>query len=448
MAESFASSSTQTGHNVRPPAAVSIAVRTLGCKVNQVESEAITADLLGMGCVLAAEEDARVVIVNSCTVTAEADRKVRKLVRHALGGAARPTVVVTGCLARLDGPGIVSLGERVVVEPDSSRVVERVANLLDEFSEAAPEPASVGVTTTGEPAIGAMRHTRAMLKVQDGCDAFCAYCIVPYARGVPRSLPLEDVLVRARQLVSAGTQEIVLTGINLGRYDAVPGGLAELYRAVAATGVARLRLSSIEPLDVDDALLVALAETPATCRHLHVPLQSGSDSVLARMGRGYTVGEYESRMAAAHEALAGLVLTTDVIAGLPGETDEDAADTRETCERVGFAKLHVFRYSQRAGTAAAEMPGHVDPGERSCRARTLRSSGDRLRAAFLDSQIGAHVEVLVEAAVSDRAATLPVGTTREYSRVEIEGTHALAGDLVDVEIVGVGTCAELRGRVR
>ncbi|MDP2181418.1 MAG: tRNA (N(6)-L-threonylcarbamoyladenosine(37)-C(2))-methylthiotransferase MtaB [Actinomycetota bacterium] len=449
MAESFASSSTQTGHSVRPPAAVPVSLRTLGCKVNQVESETIASSLLGMGCVLTAEDEARIVVVNSCTVTAEADRKVRKIVRHALQSRMAPVVVVTGCLAALDAEGITALGERVMVEPDSSRVGERVARLLGDVANvggAAGADTGAGAVDIRPPA-QTVFHTRAMVKVQDGCDAFCAYCVVPFARGVPRSVAIGDVIGRVRQLVRAGTREIVLTGINIGKYDDAPGGLAGLYRAVAETGIPRIRLSSIEPLDLDDELLAALSETPATCAHLHVPLQSGSDAVLRRMGRGYTAHEYEARVAAAREALPGLAVTTDVIAGLPGESVAEAAATRQFCEHIGFSKLHVFRYSARAGTVAAQMDGQVDPGERSRRARGLREVGLRLRDAALGAMVGAHAEVLVEeTTVDDTVRRRRIGTTRDYARVEIERSEACAGDIVEVEIVGRGVDAELLGR--
>ncbi|MDZ4064815.1 MAG: MiaB/RimO family radical SAM methylthiotransferase, partial [Coriobacteriia bacterium] len=331
-----------------------------------------------------------------------------------------------------------------------SRVAQRVAALLSgavDAGGAAGADMTAGADgevwrTTRTPF-----HTRAMVKVQDGCDVFCAYCIVPFARGLPRSVAASDVIGRVRQLVRQGTREVVLTGINVGKYGNASGGLAGLYRAVAETGISRVRLSSIEPLDIDDELLRVMSETPATCAHLHVPLQSGSDTVLERMGRGYTVREYEARIAAARETLPGLAVTTDVIAGFPGESEADAAATRQFCKRIGFSKLHVFRYSVRARTVAAQMDGQVDPGELSRRARALREVGTRLRDVALDAMAGKRAEVLVEeAAAADAERCRDIGTTREYVRVEIERSQARAGDIVEVEIVGRGVDAELLGR--
>lgn len=409
---------------VSRPAGVPVAFRTLGCKVNRVESEDIAADLLGRGAVLVAEDEAAVVVVNTCTVTGEADAKARKAVRQALSAAGGPVVVVTGCLAAVDAQALEAIDERVVVEADKQRVADRVAELLD---------LGVGHGGVVEHPVRAGEgfRTRAMLKVEDGCDVFCAYCIVPYARGVPRSVGLGDAVAQARALVSAGVREIVLTGINLGRYRDPESGAAlpALVSAIAHTGVARLRLSSIEPPDLTDELLAVLADTPAACAHLHVPLQSGSDAVLAAMRRTYTVAEYLARIDAARAALPGIAVTTDVIAGFPGETEDQAAETLAVVERVGFTKLHVFRYSARPGTPAAEMP-QVDPRVRARRAEALRDLDAVLASRFSARRVGAITEVLVEQVRGEIAE----GTTREYLKVRFEDRGAQPGDLVDVRI--------------
>ncbi len=201
---------------------------------------------------------------------------------------------------------------------------------------------------------------------------------MPYARGVPRAVPLDRVAADARDLVAAGTREIVLTGINIGRYSDGAAGLADVVAAVAASGVERLRLSSIEPLDLTPEFLQRLSDTPSFCPHLHVPLQSGSDAVLSAMGRRYTAAEFAERISAARDALPGLAVTTDVLCGFPGETEADAAETLRFCEDLGFSALHVFRFSARAGTPAANMPGQVDPrvaaAPRLGAARTRRAS--------------------------------------------------------------------------
>ncbi|MDR3685825.1 MAG: MiaB/RimO family radical SAM methylthiotransferase [Coriobacteriia bacterium] len=409
-----------------------VAIRTLGCKVNRAESEAIAAALLGDGAPLSEESDAAVVVVNTCTVTGEADAKARKAVRHALAGASQPTVVVTGCLAALDHDALAALGERVVVEADKSRVAALVEELLGaQASRGGDHPL---VSRAEDPAF----RTRVSLKVEDGCDAFCSYCIVPYARGVPRAVALDEVVTQALSLVATGTREIVLTGINIGRYEHAGHDLADVIDAVAATGIARVRLSSIEPLDLTPRLLAAMAAAPAFCAHLHVPLQAGSDSVLAAMGRAYTCEEFLERIRAAREALPGLVVTTDVLAGFPGETAEQAAETLALCERVGFGKLHVFRYSRRPGTPAAIRADQVDEPTKGARAAGLRQLSARLAAARATARVGAAAEVLVERVVrAGDAQPMAEGTTRDYLRVKFPALGAAPGELAQVRLVHV-----------
>jgi len=432
VAESFASSSTQTGRNDRPPTAgpVAFAVRTLGCKVNQVESEDITGELLARGCRLVAEDEAEVIVVNTCTVTAESDRKARKVIRHAAGLAQRPRVFVTGCLASVDPSAVEGLAERVISEADKGALPDRIT-----AATSAPTPRRRGVTS----------HSRAMLKVQDGCDAHCAYCIVPHARGVPRSVPVQEVVARARVLVQGGAGEVVLTGVNLGRYESNGLRLPELVSAVAAAGVPRLRLSSIEPQDVSQGLLAVLSRTPAACPHLHVPLQSGSDAVLARMGRLYTPDQYESCIGAARSAVPGLVVTTDVMAGFPGESEADAATTREFCARIGFSRLHVFRYSPRPGTPAAAMSDQVPAETRSRRAAALRELDAELRKRYVSGRLGQDASLLVERVVAGPHGPVALGTTEDYLKVRCDCGGAEAGQVMDVRLRGCedGTvCAE------
>lgn len=407
---------------------VPVAVRTLGCKVNRVESDQIAARLIGRGAELTGENAADVVIVNTCTVTGEADAKARKAVRHALKADRSPVVVVTGCLAALDAEGLAALGERVVVEADKTRVAALVAELLglDAGTDGAGAVASVAPPVTA----GEGFRTRAALKVQDGCDNFCTYCIVPYARGVPVSVPLDEVRAAARALVAAGVPEIVLTGINLGRYRWEGATLADVVAAVAETGVARLRLSSIEPPDLTEELLRVLGSTPSVCAHLHVPLQSGSDSVLAAMGRTYDTAGYRERIEAARAALPGLALTTDLIAGFPSETDDDHHDTLDFVRRTGFSKLHVFRYSRREGTPAARIEPLAAPVT-ARRAGELRALGDELRTAHVRSRAGEEAELLVESVAYGTAA----GTTRDYLRVSVTAPPGCApGDIVTVSL--------------
>lgn len=414
-------------------AALPVAFRTLGCKVNRAESEAIAAELLGAGIRITAEDEAVLVVVNTCTVTGEADAKARKAVRQALAAQRNPVVVVTGCLAALDGDALLALGQRVVVEADKSRVPGMVEELLGVESSHGGD----GVPATLRAGESAFR-TRVTLKIEDGCDNFCAYCIVPYSRGVPRATPLADVLAQAEALGAAGTREIVLTGINIGRYsDATTGAdLADVLAALAATGVPRIRLSSVEPPDLTPRLLEAMAATPAFCAHLHVPLQSGCDAVLSAMGRTYTAAEFAQLIDAARGALPGLVVTTDVLTGFPGETAEQAAQTLSFCERTGFGKLHVFRYSPRPGTPAARRDDQVPALDKAARSAALREVSDRAVAAHAVSRLGHDAEVLVERVESAPDGTrVAEGTTRDYLRVRFSAGHVVQGELALVRLV-------------
>jgi threonylcarbamoyladenosine tRNA methylthiotransferase MtaB len=412
-----------------PETAGRVAFVTLGCKVNQAESEAIAGELQAaiVGC---GSEAADVVVINTCTVTGEADHKARKAVRRALALPQSPVVVVTGCLAALDADGLRALGDRVVVEPEKQLVSARVTDVLGETPPA--DGASRAATETAD---GAGR-ARVQLKVEDGCDAFCAYCIVPHARGAPRSVPLEEVVTRAAELRASGVAEVVLTGINIGRYSSGTAHLPELLEAVASTGVPRVRLSSVEPGDVSGRLLEVASATSAFCPHLHVPLQSGSDSVLERMGRPYSTAAFAETLARARRAFPGIAISTDIIVGFPGETDSEFAETLAFAESQHFSRLHLFRYSPRSGTPAGSMSDQVPPSVKAERASVLRALGGGLSADYARSLVGVPLELLVErtSEASVTGAPLAEGTTREYVRLGVALADVEPGVLVPVVI--------------
>jgi threonylcarbamoyladenosine tRNA methylthiotransferase MtaB len=414
----------------RPQAHARVAIVTLGCKVNQAESEELAAALLCRGATICPVEDAEVTIVHSCCVTAEAEKKVRKAVRRALRASCGHRVVVTGCLANVDPESVSALGERVVVADRGT--------LADALLEAAPaEETGPGGSTAARPVprVGEGFHTRALLKVQDGCDSACAYCIVPRARGSARSIPLRRVADEAGELVANGAREIVLTGVNLGTYEDPDGDLSDLVRAVAALGVPRIRLSSIEPEHVTDALVQTLSEIGAFCPHLHVPLQSGSDGVLSAMSRRYDAASYRRTIEHARAAIPGLAVTTDVMSGFPGETEEDHAETLALLESLGgtMSKLHVFRFSPRPGTRASRMGSRVQADVTARRATEVRDLGDALRRTYMQARMGRHAEVLVERVAPGRAE----GTSRDYLKVVVERPDLQEGVVTDVEFVGI-----------
>ena len=399
-----------------------VALRTLGCKVNRTESEALAEALSGTCAVMMdAADGADVVVVNTCTVTGEADAKARKAVRHALGTGA--AVVVTGCLAAVDPHGLEALGPRVIVEPDRLTLPSTVARV-------AGVTLAAGKTKSARPV--PRGRTRVMVKVQDGCDHRCSYCIVPDARGLPRSVPAAEVVERVEMLAAAGVPEVVLTGVNLGKYHDPRGvpDIGTLLRAVMATSVTRVRISSIEPLDLDARLLEALASTTKLVPHLHVPLQSGCDRTLGEMGRGYTSADYCCVLDRARAALPGLSVTADVIAGFPGETDSDFAESLAFVERVGFTRMHVFRYSPRAGTPAASRADQVPPAVKAARALALRDASDRSCHEHAKGQVGSTVTACVERVTGGRAR----GTADDSLAFETDAGTLHSGDVVRLRI--------------
>jgi len=439
VAESFASSSTQTGRSFRPPtaspvSALRVYVHTLGCKVNQVDSDEIRDALHSYGAEIVADPvPAEVIVVNTCTVTVEADKKSRKLARHFARMPHSPYVVVSGCMAAVDPHSAEGLHERIAVVPDRQAVVEFLINLglrLDS-TPAADASAPVLRDSVG----GTDGRVRKQLKVQDGCDCECAYCIVPRARGGSRSSSLESVRAQAEGLVAGGASEIVVTGINLGSYRDGRQNLADVVACVAATGVPRVRLSSIEPAHLTASLLETLARIPSVCRHMHVPLQSGSDRVLAAMNRPYSAEEYLSTMARVREYLPGVALTTDVMVAFPGESDAEAEETRALCIEVGFSGMHVFRYSSRPGTLAASMEGVVASGVARERSAELIETTRILKSRFLGRRLGETAELLIERVVSDGATWWAEGTTREYTRCRVRGDGFAAGDIRVVRLL-------------
>ena len=380
---------------------MNFAVVNLGCKVNRVESDDAAARLAARG-TETAEADADLIVVNTCTVTGEAEKKTRKAVRRALRANDRARVLVTGCAAAVDAAFYEALDPRVRVV-GKARLAEEIEAWCDsEGVSAAPPLLPVG------PGF----RTRVGVKVQDGCDNACTYCIVHVARGRATSRAADDVVRECAEYARAGAGEIVLTGINLGSYcdgarrdpsaTRLAGLLRRLLDATAdlhAPGAfpVRFRISSIEPRDVDDALVDLLAAADGrVCRHLHLPLQAGSSKVLREMARPYDADRFRALVERLYAAVPGLALSTDVIAGFPGETDAEFQETLELARACRFAKIHAFPYSRRAGTPAAERPDPVPPAVKAARAAQLRALGDELRAAERARRAGTVELALVE----------------------------------------------------
>lgn len=377
----------------------------IGCKVNRVEIDGIAAALLDQGARLAEPGQADIVIMNTCTVTGDAEKKTRKSVRQALRENPHAHVLVTGCAVAIDAAELCGIDERVhaVGKAQAAQVAwELVGEHPHETvgdARADAHPAANGGTAPGTHLrMGGGFRTRVGIKVQDGCNNACTYCIVHVARGLPRSEPADQVAAEVRRYAAAGARELVLTGINLGTYESAGKDLAGLAASLAPlVPEGRIRISSVEPRDVTDRLIDLLADSDGhICRHLHLPLQSGSSRVLAQMARPYDAPFFLDLVARLRRAVPQISLSTDIIVGFPGETEEDFLRTLAVARIAGFSKIHVFRYSRRAGTPAAERSDQVDPQVIAERAHRLTDLGRILAHKDAARRAGSAERVLVE----------------------------------------------------
>ncbi len=421
-----------------------VAIATLGCKVNAYDSAAIAERLRAAGCTLVApDEPADVIVVNSCTVTDAADAESRRLARRARRTQPAARVVLTGCYAQTKPAEAAALDA-----VDHVIGVNRLDALVAAVTRSAPVARVVVGNSRRERTVevfGARRfegQTRAFLKVQEGCDLFCTFCVIPLARGASRSLPPRTVLEEVHALAGEGFEEIVLTGVHLGGYghDLTPRtDLTALVAAIAEQDlVPRLRLSSIDPHEVTEPLVRLLAAAPGCCPHLHVPLQAADDGVLARMRRRYDAALAAERLAMIRHWLPDAAVGTDLIAGFPGEDEAAFERTAAFLDASPVTYAHVFPYSVRSGTTAAKMDGRLPRAEVAARARRLRALGETKRAAFARRFDGATAEVLVERTREPATGALR-GYTRNYLRARLDGPDAWAGRRLAVRLaVGAG----------
>ena len=401
-----------------------VAFHTLGCKVNQYDSQAML-ELFEQAGYQAVDftQAADVYVVNTCTVTGTGDKKSLNAVRRALRTNPSAEVVIAGCLAQRDGEKLLETGARLVI--GNARRGD-VVRLLEEAVEKGERVAAVTdvLRTPYEPLSISRQegHTRAMLKIQEGCDRYCTYCIIPYVRGGIRSRKPEDIHREACRLAQAGFSELVLTGIHLTSYgrDLEEGTLLDAIRACDVAGVKRIRLGSLEPVIVTEEFVEALKKETKVCPQFHLALQSGSDAVLKRMRRRYTTDDFRRACELLRSAFPGCAVTTDVITGFPGETEAEFTETRAFCREIGFARMHVFPYSARQGTPAAQMPGQVQKAIREERARILIADGNETARAYCQGQLGNTVEVLIEE--TDEAG-LCHGYTAQYIPCTVAGGH-------------------------
>lgn len=403
---------------------------TLGCKVNQYETEYIRQGLVGIGYEdVVDDEVADLCLVNTCTVTNEGDSKSRQVIRRLARENPDSRIVVMGCYATRAPDEVAELPNVVEVVTDK----RELPDLLGRFGVV---DIPTGITTFGN-------RQRAYVKVQDGCLLRCSYCIIPYVRPSLTSRPVEPILEEVRQLVSNGHREIVLTGIHLGHYgvdwnyqrkkeDWVR--LSHLVRMIVnLEGDFRIRLSSIEATEVTRELIQVMQENPdRVCPHLHICLQSGSDAVLRRMKRRWGSKRFVDRCHLVQESLDQPSITTDIIVGFPGETEEEFAETCDVARQVGFSKIHAFPFSARKGTPAVDFPDHLSKSEKQSRVHRLMDIESELRAQYFGSLVGRTIQVLVERTGETDGSLL--GTSCRYAPVELTGAPDLIGQLLDVQV--------------
>jgi len=399
--------------------------RTFGCKVNFCDTNALVEVLADAGFRRAGKgEKAELEIVNTCTVTARSVQKARGLIRRIRAENPLAFILVTGCAVRMGEPALRRMPEADHLAGDLDSAAEIACH---RFGLPAPRPVSGGI----DP-----RRTRTFIKIQDGCEAFCTYCIVPHVRGAERSLPAAEVIERVKSALDSGHREIVLSGTHLGRYaDASTGGLPGLLRLIDDIGGEfRVRLSSIEPLEVSDELLDVMGSSKIFCPHFHLPLQSGSDRMLAAMGRPYSISRFLETVDRIRASLENPAITTDLMVGFPGEEEADHAETLRAVARARFARTHVFVFSPRPGTPAAKMQGAVNGPTARRRSREVRAASAETAAAFRRGLVGRTVEVLPE---KSRGGVLE-GFCRRYQRVRFKDCDDLLGRLLPVYIIGTG----------
>ncbi len=412
---------------------------TLGCKVNQYESNAMAQAMekYGFTCV-DSREDADVYVINSCTVTAESDRKTRQAVRRFRSSHPGSIIVLTGCMTQASPETADLLPEADIVIGNRNndalyayvmQFINRRERIVDLRPHESGEKYSGGAVTSYAD------RTRAIVKIEDGCDRFCSYCIIPYARGRVRSKPLEEIKAEVSALAGNGFREIVLVGINLSAYGKDTGyGLAHAVKTAASVdGVLRVRLGSLEPDHITPEMIEALSGIPGFCPQFHISLQSGCDKTLKKMNRKYTTVEYEDLCLRLRNTFEGCTITTDVMVGFPGESQSDFDISLDFVKKTRFEKVHVFPYSRRPGTPAAKYEDQISNQEKQRRAEIMIDETEAIRREFLASQAGKVYEIIPEENHPDGVR----GYTANYIPVIVEGRQPEENGPVKIKITGV-----------
>ena len=431
-----------------------VALHNLGCKVNSYELEVMQQKLREKGYnIVSFDEVADIYIINTCTVTNIADRKSRQMLHRAKQKNPAAVVVAVGCYVQ-SGLDAIEKDDSIDLAIGNNRKKD-IVEILEEYL-VSREDKTLGGTTILDinhthdyeemQLKQTAEHTRAYIKIQDGCNQFCSYCAIPLARGRVRSRRTEDILREIQGMVAAGYREVVLTGIHISSYgvdfDQTPGEqggskLIDLIEQIHTTeGLERIRLGSLEPRIITAETAERLAALPKLCPHFHLSLQSGCDTTLIRMNRHYTTGEYYESVEQLRRVFDHPAITTDVIVGFPGETEEEFIQTRKFLEKVGFYEMHIFKYSRRNGTAAAKMPNQVSEEVKADRSRALFELEHRQSREFRSRYIGRNAEVLLEETKSIQGKAYHLGHTRDYVKLAIpqNGTETGSGRLETVAV--------------
>ena len=424
----------------------SFAITTLGCKVNQYESDAIAQSLKNTGYnLLPGKTNADVCIINTCTVTHKASMQSRQAIRQAIRNNPGARVIVTGCYAQIEPDAIRSIKgvHEIVGHADKHRIPAMIICADQANQKDLPHPVSICRDISLEcdfqqiPVAAFGSRTRLFLKIQDGCNTFCSYCIVPYARGRSRSMPLENVLEYIHTIHQAGSREVVLTGVHLGAYgiDLSPQRdlLTLLNRIQEFSTINRVRLSSIEPLEITHDIIRLVAESERFCNHFHIPLQSGDDLILKKMNRPYTRSFFRDLVVKIHELIPDAAIGVDILIGFPGETEAAFENTYSLIQELPVTYLHVFPFSSRAGTPASQYPHNVSSKIIKTRCEQMRALGKVKKSDFYKSFIGQKVEVLFESKRDSSTGYLK-GLTSNYVPALANGEDDLKNTLVRVKI--------------
>ncbi|HHV38389.1 MAG TPA: tRNA (N(6)-L-threonylcarbamoyladenosine(37)-C(2))-methylthiotransferase MtaB [Tepidimicrobium sp.] len=419
-----------------------VAFYTLGCKVNQYETEAMEELFHKRGYrTVDPDEEADIYVINTCTVTNLSDRKSRQFIRRAKRINEEAIVAVVGCYSQVATQEVESIeGVDVIIGTTArNRIVDLCEEVMEDRRRINIVESLKGRRDFERLSITDIEsQTRAYMKIQDGCNQYCSYCIIPYARGPIRSRPLEDIVEESKRLAEAGFKEIVLTGIHVASYGKDLKDvdlLAVVDRVAEVRGIERIRLSSMEPRMVDEEFMKRAVANGKLCDHFHLSLQSGSDKVLKRMNRRYTTGEFKNIVELIRRYMPEAGITTDIIVGFPGETKEQFEESCQFVKDIGFSRVHVFKYSPRRGTPASEFEDQIHGDVKNRRSERLISLSQEVSQSFIDRYIGQVVEVLFEEESRGNKGYME-GYTTNYIRVKAKGCHDISGEILPVKIMG------------